>query len=224
MSTTSLLRLVLLGPPGAGKGTQAQILEKRYALRQISTGDILRRHRADKTILGMEAQPYMDRGDLVPDALIIGMMEADLPREVGFILDGFPRTQPQAEALDLLLRRLAIPLTAVLSFEVEREELIRRLTGRWTNPRTGKVYHTLYSAPRVAGIDDEDGGPLVQRADDTIETVRKRLEVYGRDTHPLIDFYARTGLLVCVDAMRPVHAVTDQIIRAIDARGDLALS
>jgi adenylate kinase len=222
--STSRLRLVLLGPPGAGKGTQARILEQRYALRQISTGDILRRHRADKTPLGMEAQPYMDGGDLVPDALIIGMMEADLPRASGFILDGFPRTQPQATALDALLHRLEIPLTLVFSFDAKREELVKRLTGRWTNPRTGKVYHELYNPPRVAGIDDEDAGPLVQRADDTIETVSKRLDVYERDTRPLTTYYAAVGLLISIDAMRAVKDVTEQILHALDARGGLALS
>jgi adenylate kinase len=221
---SSGLRVVLLGPPGAGKGTQARVLEKRYGLRQISTGDILRRHRADKTPLGMEAQPYMDRGDLVPDALIIGMMEADLPRETGFILDGFPRTQPQAGALDALLQRLRIPLTVVLSFDAKREELVKRLTGRWTNPRTGKVYHTLYNPPKVAGVDDEDGAPLVQRADDTPETVHKRLDVYERDTRPLITYYASTGLLVPIDAMCSVEEVTEQIFHALDARGGLAVS
>lgn len=220
----SALRLVLLGPPGAGKGTQAQILEKRYALRQISTGDILRRHRADKTPLGSEAQPYMDRGDLVPDAIVIGMMEADLPRESGFILDGFPRTIAQANALDGMLRRLEIPLTAAVSFSAEREELIRRLTGRWTNPRSGKVYHTLYSPPKVAGVDDEDGGPLVQRADDTLETVTKRLDVYDRDTRPLIDFYETAGLLARINAMRSVDEVTAQITQALQACGGVAVS
>ncbi|HEY0798821.1 MAG TPA: nucleoside monophosphate kinase, partial [Candidatus Baltobacteraceae bacterium] len=171
----SALRIVMLGPPGSGKGTQSQILERRFGVRQISTGDILRRHRADKTPLGLEAQPYMDRGDLVPDAIIIGMMESDLPRDRGFVLDGFPRTVPQAQALDEMLARLNIPLTRVLLFDCEREELIKRLTGRWTNPRSGRVYHAVYSPPKVAGIDDEDHGPLVQRADDTLETVTKRL-------------------------------------------------
>jgi adenylate kinase len=218
------LRLVLLGPPGAGKGTQALILEKRYALRRISTGDLLRRHRADKTPLGMEAQPYMDHGDLVPDPIVIGMMEADLPRENGFILDGFPRTLAQANALAEMLRRLGIPLTAVVLFSAQREELIRRLTGRLTNPRSGKVYHTLYSPPKVPGIDDEDGCALVQRADDTLETVTNRLEVYERDTRPLIEYYEAAGLLARIDAMLAVDDVTAQIMQALRAIGGLAVS
>jgi adenylate kinase len=194
------LRLVMLGPPGAGKGTQAQILERRYGVRQISTGDILRRHRAEKTALGLEAQPYMDRGDLVPDSIIIGMMETDLPRDRGFVLDGFPRTVPQAEALDEMLSRLGIPLTLVLLFDCERAELIKRLTGRWTNPRTGRVYH------------------------DTLETVTRRLDVYARETAPLIDFYAESDLLTRVDAMQPVDHVTQQIVSAIELRGGVTVS
>jgi adenylate kinase len=220
----SALRLVMLGPPGAGKGTQAQILERRYGVRQISTGDILRRHRAEKTPLGLEAQPYMDRGDLVPDSIIIGMMESDLPRDRGFVLDGFPRTVPQAKALDEMLARLGIPLTLVLLFACEREELIKRLTGRWTNPRTGRVYHAVYSPPKTPGVCDDDHGPLVQRADDTLETVTRRLDVYERETAPLIDFYGKTGLLAPIDAMQPVDGVTKQIISAIEARGGVAVS
>jgi adenylate kinase len=220
----SMLRLVMLGPPGAGKGTQAQCLERRYGARQISTGDILRRHRAEKTPLGLEAQPYMDRGDLVPDSIIIGMMETDLPRDRGFVLDGFPRTVPQAEALDVMLGRLGIPLTLVLLFACERHELITRLTGRWTNPRTGRVYHAVYSPPKSAGVDDDDQGPLVQRADYTLETVTRRLDVYERETAPLINFYAATGLLARIDAMQPVDSVTQQIVSAIDSRGGVPVS
>ena len=223
MSALVGMRVVLLGPPGAGKGTQGQILEKRYAMLQVSTGDILRRHCADKTVLGMEAQPYMDRGDLVPDAIIIAMMEADLPRERGFILDGFPRTLAQAQALEALLRSLTLPLLAVFLFESGREELIKRLTGRWTNPRTGKVYHATYSPPKTSGIDDEDGGPLVQRVDDTLETVTKRLAVYEEQTRPLVDFYAERELLVRINAMQAVEAVTAQVVNALNTRGGVAV-
>jgi len=210
------IRLVLLGPPGAGKGTQAQILEQRYEIRQISTGDILRRHRLDKTPLGMEAQPYMDSGNLVPDPIVIAMMELELPRDRGFILDGFPRTVEQARALDGLLGRLALPLTAVVFFDSRRDDLIHRLTGRWTNPRTGRVYHTLYNPPNVAGVDDEDGGPLVQRADDTLETVTKRLDVYEQETRPLVNFYTKVGTLLHIDAMQSVSDVTTQIVRSLE--------
>ncbi len=212
-----MIRVVFLGPPGAGKGTQAQILERRYGVRQISTGDILRRHRQEGTPLGKEAQAFMDRGDLVPDALIIKMFEEELSDgSQGFILDGFPRTVPQAEALDALLARLALPLSAVILFDIGREELIKRLTGRWTNPRTGRVYHEIYDPPKRPGIDDDDGGPLVQRPDDRLETVVKRLDVYEAQTAPLVDYYSKkTGLLVTIDATRPVETVTQQIVDAL---------
>ncbi len=184
----------------------------------------MRRHRAEKTPLGLQAQPYMDKGELVPDEIIIGMMESDLPRDRGFILDGFPRTLPQAEALDAMLRRSNLPLTAVLSFEAQREELIKRLTGRWTNPRNGRVYHEITCPPRTPGIDDEDGGSLVQRPDDTVEVVTQRLDVYERQTKPLIAFYQKSGLLRQIDAMRPVDEVAAEIDRALAALGGVAAS
>jgi len=211
-----MMRVVFLGPPGAGKGTQAQLLEQKYGARQISTGDILRRHRRQETALGKEAQAFMDRGDLVPDDVIIKMFEAELGDGTkGFILDGFPRTVPQAQALDALLARLHLPLTAVLLFKTERPELIKRLTARWTNPRTGRVYNEISDPPKVRGICDDDGGELVQRPDDRPETVTKRLDVYEAQTAPLIDYYKRSGLLVPIDAMQPVEDVRKQIVAAL---------
>jgi adenylate kinase len=210
-----MIRVVFLGPPGAGKGTQARVLERRYGARQIATGDILRRHRQRGSELGKQAQGYMDRGELVPDELIIKMFEDELGDLDGFILDGFPRTVPQAEALDTLLARLERPLTAVLLFDVAREELIRRLTGRWTNPRTGRVYHEISDPPKRPGICDDDGQPLVQRPDDRPETVTRRLDVYDKQTAPLIEYYKRTGLLVPINAMKPVDVVTEEIITAV---------
>jgi len=211
-----MMRVVFLGPPGAGKGTQAQLLEQKYGARQISTGDILRRHRRQETALGKEAQAFMDRGDLVPDDVIIKMFEAELGDGTkGFILDGFPRTVPQAQALDALLARLHFPLTAVLLFKTERPELIKRLTARWTNPRTGRVYNEISDPPKVRGICDDDGGELVQRPDDRPETVTKRLDVYEAQTAPLIDYYKRSGLLVPIDAMQPVEDVRKQIVAAL---------
>jgi adenylate kinase len=211
-----MIQVIFLGPPGAGKGTQAQILEQRYGARQISTGDILRRHRQEGTPLGKEAQAFMDRGDLVPDALIIKMFEEELGDGTkGFILDGFPRTVPQAQALDELLKRHGLPLSVVLLFKAERAELVKRLTARWTNPRTGRVYNEIYDPPKVHGICDEDGGELVQRPDDRPETVVKRLDVYDAQTAPLMDYYKSAGLLVSIDAMRPVEDVTKQIVAAL---------
>ncbi len=203
--------LVFLGPPGAGKGTQAKILEDRFGYRQISTGDILRRHRSEKTALGQEAQSYMDAGKLVPDDLIIRMMEGELANAENVIVDGFPRTIPQAEAFDALLRRKGLTAIAVV-FDVDYAVLTERITGRWSNPRTGRVYHTLFNPPRVAGIDDEDGGALVQRPDDTADVVTKRLAEYDEKTAPLIAYYEAQGNTVHVNALGEIDNVTKAII------------
>ena len=203
--------LVFLGPPGAGKGTQAKILEDRFGYRQISTGDILRRHRAEKTALGAEAQGYMDSGKLVPDDLIIRMMEAELANAENVIVDGFPRTIPQAEAFDALLKRKGLGAVAV-AFDVDCNVLAERITGRWSNPRTGRVYHTKFNPPRVAGIDDEDGGPLVQRPDDNAEVVTKRLAEYDEKTAPLIAYYERQGSTIHVNALGDIGDVTRAIV------------
>jgi len=204
--------VVFLGPPGAGKGTQAQLLEQTEGLKQISTGDLLRRHRTEGTELGVAAQAYMDRGDLVPDDLIIAMMEAAIDgHSGGVLLDGFPRTVAQAAALDaLLLRKRRPPVLAVL-FDIDRALLEDRLVGRWTNPRNGRVYHEKFSPPHVSGVDDDDGQPLIQRPDDRPETIRKRLNIYREQTEPLVAYYERQGHLHCVDAALPVEEVSAQI-------------
>lgn len=207
------MRLIFLGPPGAGKGTQAKILQERFGAKQISTGDILRENRNKGTDLGKLAQSYMDKGALVPDEVIIKMIEAELEQlHGGFIMDGFPRTTAQAEAFDALLQARNTPLDAVVLFNADRETLFTRLTARWTNPRTGRTYNTVTNPPRVAGIDDEDGGPLVQREDDKPETVTKRLDVYERQTAPLIDYYRGKGKLLEVDALKSVDEVTRELI------------
>jgi len=203
--------LIFLGPPGAGKGTQAKILEDRFGYRQVSTGDILRRNRAEKTPLGLEAQSYMDAGKLVPDDLVIRMVEAELANVDNVIVDGFPRTIPQAEAFDALLESKGRKSVAVI-FDVDYSVLTERITGRWSNPRTGRVYHEKFSPPKVAGIDDEDGGPLVQRPDDSAEVVTKRLEVYDRETAPLIAHYEKHGDFVHVDGLGAIDDVTRAII------------
>jgi adenylate kinase len=213
--------VVFLGPPGAGKGTQARLLEETHGLKQVSTGDLLRRHRDEHTPLGKAADGYMCRGELVPDALIIDMMEAELDGGSGSVLfDGFPRTVAQAEALDALFARkqLAPPVPVLL--DIDLNLIADRLMGRWTNPRNGHVYHERYAPPRVAGIDDEDGGPLVQREDDAPETVRKRLDVYREQTEPLVEYYAGRGRLHRVDATAPVAAVTRAIESALYPRGE----
>jgi adenylate kinase len=206
--------LIFLGPPGAGKGTQAKVIEDRFAHRQISTGDLLRAHRANKTALGLEAQSYMDAGKLVPDDLIIRMMEHELVNASDIIVDGFPRTVTQAEAFDALLAAKGLDATAVV-FDVDQGVLTERLTGRWTNPRTGRVYHTIFNPPKRAGVDDEDGGELIQRPDDTVEKVGKRLREYDEKTAPLIDYYGRAGKAVHVNALADIGVVTDEIVHAL---------
>jgi len=211
------MRLIFLGPPGAGKGTQAQVLGERFGIVQISTGDLLRRHRAEGTELGKAAEGYMQRGELVPDELIIAMIERELDAlgGRGFVMDGFPRTVAQAEALDASLARKGWALDRVILFRVPDDELVRRLSARWVNPRTGRVYNTITNPPRTAGIDDEDGGPLVQREDDRPETVARRLRVYAEQTLPVVEYYRARGLLTELDATRSVGEVTHELLHAI---------
>jgi adenylate kinase len=214
------VNLIFLGPPGAGKGTQAKVLEERFGYRQVSTGDILRANRRDKTPLGVEAQSYMDRGALVPDDLIIRMMEPVLDAAGNVILDGFPRTVAQAQALDDLLRRKKKSAVAVL-FDVDRKVLTERLTGRWTHEASGRTYHAVHNPPRVAGVDDVTGEPLIQRPDDKEETIRTRLAVYDEQTAPLIAYYddPNDARLVRVDALAPIDSVTDQLVQLVNSNG-----
>ena len=210
------MRLIFLGPPGAGKGTQARVLEQRYGARQISTGDILREHRTRGTELGKRAETFMHRGDLVPDDLIITMIGDELDSTKGFIMDGFPRTVAQAEAFDDLLSRKNIALDAVVLFDADREALVKRLASRWTNPRSGRTYNTLTNPPKMEGVCDEDGGPLVHRDDDEAETVVKRLNVFEEQTRPLVEYYRKGGKLLAVDALQSVEDVTHEIVAKIE--------
>ncbi len=207
--------VVLLGAPGAGKGTQAQILCDRFGFVQLSTGDLLRAHRSRGSELGKEAEGYMTRGELVPDALIVKMVEGELRPGSAVIFDGFPRTIPQAEALDAMLEARGRGLPVAIYFRIERALLEERLLGRWSNPRTGRVYHERFNPPAVAGIDDEDGGPLVQRDDDKPETVRKRLDVFEAQTMPLVEYYRQVGRLESIDASAAVGDVAHQLVHAL---------
>ena len=212
------MRLVLVGPPGAGKGTQAQFIAEHLRVPKISTGDIFRANVSNGTALGVQAKAFMDRGDLVPDDVTIEMVRGRLlePDAVsGFLLDGFPRTVPQAEVLDDVLREGAgAKLNVVLELVVENDEVVRRLSGRRTCRSCNHIWHVDFDPPAVPGVCDLDGGELYQREDDKAETVANRLDVYAESTAPLVAYYASRGVLVGIDATGPVDDVTE---RALDA-------
>jgi adenylate kinase len=206
------LNLILLGPPGAGKGTQAARLREDFSLPYIATGDLLREHRDNGTELGKEAKEYMTRGDLVPDELVVQMILDKISAEggEGFLLDGFPRNRAQADALGGALGERGARLTAALLIDVPDDLVIERITGR-RQCSNGHVYHVKYDPPKHDDVCDQDGKPLVQRDDDKPETVSKRLEVYRRETSPLIDYYEERGLLRRFDGSREVGEVHDHI-------------
>jgi len=211
--------LIFLGPPGAGKGTQAKMLVERYGIPQVSTGDILRAAVAEGTDLGKKAKEYMEAGKLVPDEVVIGIIEERLKQsdcEKGFILDGFPRTVPQAEALDKVLEKMGRKIDHVLTLDVPEEELIKRLTGRRTCKKCGAMYHTIFNPPKVEGVCDKCGGELYQRPDDNEETVRSRLSVYEQQTRPLIDFYEKKGLVRKIDGRGEIKEIFDQIVKILE--------
>ena len=213
------MRVVLLGPPGAGKGTQGRRLAARWGVPQIATGDMLREAVARGTRLGLEARRYMDAGELVPDAVIIGLVRERLAQpdgRKGFVLDGFPRTAAQAEALDQLLEAEGTPLDRVVLFQLADEELVIRLSGRRVCGSCGRNYHVRFSAPRVAGRCDACGGELSQRTDDEEATVRRRLAVYARDTRPLVDYYRRRGLLRTISGAETMDAVHADLVQATE--------
>jgi adenylate kinase len=214
VSPVSELNLILLGPPGAGKGTQAERLQEDFDLDYIATGDILRKAVADGTELGKKAKEYMDNGDLVPDEVIIGVILEEVESQAaadGFLLDGFPRTVDQATALDDALARLDRGLTAVLLIEADDDEVVRRLSGRRMCAKSGHVYNIHTDPPKHDEVCDQDGSRLVQRDDDREETVRKRLDVYHRQTSPLVKFYEERDLLKRFDGSRSPTEVHDHI-------------
>ncbi len=217
------MRIILLGPPGAGKGTQAAYISERYGIPQISTGDMLRAAVAAGTDLGKQAKEVMDRGDLVPDELIIGVVQeriAEPDCENGFLFDGFPRTQGQADAL----RESGVEIDAVVDIEVDDEQIVRRMSGRRVHPPSGRVYHVEFNPPEVAGEDDETGERLVQRDDDQEDVVRQRLATYHEQTEPLVEYYRkwhesgdeRAPRYIHIDGTGDFEDVRDRVFASLD--------
>jgi adenylate kinase len=212
------VRVVLVGPPGAGKGTQAQFLASHLSIPKISTGDIFRDNVSHGTKLGRQAQKYMERGDLVPDEVTIAMVTdrlADDDAQAGFLLDGFPRNLPQAETLKKMLASWDTKLDVVLELVVDDDEVVRRLSGRRGCRRCGRIWHVVFDPPVELGICDDCGGELFQRDDDREETIRHRLEVYQQQTTPLVSFYADEGTLLGLDATGPVDEITERALNAL---------
>jgi adenylate kinase len=213
------MRMILLGPPGAGKGTQAKDLVNKYSIPQISTGDILRKNLAEKTPLGLEAKKYMDAGGLVPDSVVVGIVkerlkEADCKK--GYILDGFPRTVPQAEELDKALAEMNTPLDKVLSIEVPDADLVGRLSGRRTCRGCGEGFHVMFKKPKEDGKCDKCGAELYQRDDDQEESIKNRLVVYHSSTAPLIDYYTGKGLVASIDGVGDMKDIFGRMVSALE--------
>ena len=211
--------VILLGPPGAGKGTQSEMLIDRYKLTHISTGDILRSSVKKGTELGNKAKEYMDKGELVADEIIVGIVEERLQEpdcESGALLDGFPRTVVQARSLEKVLEGLGRSLSLVLYIDVDEEELISRLTGRRVCRECGASYHLKFNPPQVRNVCDQCGGELYQREDDSLDTVKQRVDIYKEQTEPLINYYKNNGQLQKVDGNQDINEVNEQICQIID--------
>lgn len=210
--------IVLLGPPGAGKGTQAEVISHEMNLAHISSGDLFRENLKNQTELGKLAQGYMNRGELVPDDVTIAMVKDRLMRpdcQDGALLDGFPRTPAQADALGKMLAEMGAAVKCVPYISVPAQVLIDRLGGRWSCPSCGRVYHEVNKPPATAGKCDEDGADLIQREDDKAETVERRIKVYMEQTAPLIDYYRQKGLLAEVNGQQAIDVVSTEILAAI---------
>lgn len=215
------MNLILLGPPGAGKGTQAKILTQKFNIPQISTGDILRCAVKDQTPMGLKAKSFMDIGALVPDEVVVGIVEERLRKPdcaFGFILDGFPRTVPQADALKEMLGAFGKKIEHVISIGVDKEELLGRITGRRTCRSCGKGYHVVFSPSKVDGTCDDCGGELYQRDDDSEATMRNRLDVYEQQTAPLITYYAQESLLRPIQGLGSIEDIQQRVLSVLGER------
>jgi adenylate kinase len=212
------MNLILLGAPGSGKGTQAKFLVQKYSIPQISTGDILREEVKSGTVLGLKAKEYMDKGQLVPDEVVVGMVEERVKKgdcTAGFILDGFPRTVAQADALKGTLQRMKKALSRVILVNVDEDELVKRLTGRRVCEKCGAGYHVIFDPPKQEGVCDKCQGKLYQRDDDKESTIRNRLKVYNNQTAPLIEYYQKKQLLSMVDGMGSIEEIFGRISKAL---------
>jgi len=210
---------VLLGPPGAGKGTQAQIIAEKCSIPHVSSGNIFRENLQNDTALGQKAKLFMEKGELVPDEITIGMVEDRLMQDDckhGALLDGFPRTPAQAKALDAFLESIKAQIACVPFINVNEQELIERLSGRWTCRAEGHVFHTTYKPSKETGICDHDGSELYQREDDKRETVEQRIKVYFDQTAPLIEYYSAKGLLVEIDGAMEIGQVTEALLKVVN--------
>uniref|UniRef100_G3MPK9 Adenylate kinase active site lid domain-containing protein n=1 Tax=Amblyomma maculatum TaxID=34609 RepID=G3MPK9_AMBMU len=207
-------RLILVGPPGSGKGTQSPIIKDEYCLCHLATGDMLRAAVAAKTPLGIKAKEAMDKGDLVSDDLVVGIIDEAMRKpscQKGFILDGFPRTVVQAEKLDEMLKKQGAKINKVLNFAIDDAILEERITGRWIHPSSGRTYHSKFAPPKTPGIDDVTGEPLIQRKDDTAAVLKSRLEAFHKQTQPVIDYYSKRGIVAQLTAEKPPKEVTAEV-------------
>ncbi|KAK6924700.1 hypothetical protein RJ641_009026, partial [Dillenia turbinata] len=213
-------RLILIGPPGSGKGTQSPLIKDEYCLCHLATGDMLRAAVAAKTPLGIKANEAMDKGELVSDDLVVGIIEEAIKKpscQKGFILDGFPRTVVQAEKFDEMLEKKGIKVDKVLNFAIDDSILEERITGRWIHPSSGRSYHMKYAPPKVLGVDDVTGEPLIQRKDDTAEVLKSRLASFHRQTEPVIDYYNKKGIVADLHAEKPPKEVSAEVQKVLSS-------